>query len=87
MHFVGVADFNRDGRSDVASSMMQQGKDPKIKIYYNKTGNGDFGAPSVVANTSSHSMKIVDVNKNGYPDLFGADWNKTPRTAIKLWRQ
>jgi hypothetical protein len=87
VHFVGVADFNRDGRSDVATAMMQQGKNPKIKVYYNRYGNGDFGPPTIVANTSSHNMKIVDVNKNGYPDLFGADWDRSPRTPIKLWRQ
>ena len=87
VHFVGVADFDRDGNSDVATSMMQQGKDPKIKVYYNRNGNGDFGPPTIVANTSSHSMKIIDVDKSGYPGLFGADWKNSPKTSIELWRQ
>ena len=87
VHFVGVADFDLDGNSDVATAMMQQGQDPKIKVYYNKDGNGDFGSPTIVANTSSHSMKIIDVDRDGHKSLFGADWNRSPTTAIKLWRQ
>ena len=87
VHFVGVADFDRDGNSDVASAMMQQGRNPKIKVYYNRNGRGDFGPPTIVANTSSHSMKIIDVNNSGWPSLFGADWKNSPETPIKLWRQ
>ena len=31
-------------------------------------------------------MKIVDVSKHGYPDLFGADWDRSPQAMIRLWR-
>jgi hypothetical protein len=85
VHFVGVADFDRDGRDDVATAMMQQGRNPKIKIYYNRRGDGRFGPPAIVARTSSHSMKIIDVRRDGWPGLFGADWNRAPRTPLRLW--
>ena len=74
---------HRDGRADVATAMMQQGRNPKIKIYYNR-GGGAFAPPSIVANASSHSMKILDVN--GRKSLVGADWNRSPRTPIRLFR-
>lgn len=85
VHFAGIGDFNRDGRRDVATAMMEQGRNPKIKLYYNR-GSGRFGAPATVANASSHSMKLVDIDNNGRLSLFGADWNRSPTTTIKLWR-
>lgn len=87
VHFAGVADFDRDGHDDVATAMMQQGISPKIKVYFNRAGNGSFGPPTIVARTSSHSMKIVDVRNNGWPSLFGADWDRSPRTPVRLWLQ
>lgn len=85
-HFVGVGDFNNDGKLDVASAMMEQGTNPKIKIYFNFDGKGSFGTPWIVANTSSHSMKVVDVDNSGTLSLYGADWNKNPSTPIHLWK-
>jgi hypothetical protein len=87
VHFVGVADFDRDGRDDVVTAMMQQGRNPKIKAYYNRDGTGGFGPPTIVAHTSSHSMRIIDINNDGWPSLFGADWDRSPRTPIRLWRR
>jgi hypothetical protein len=86
VHFIAAADFNRDGRKDVATAMMEQGRDPKIKLYYNR-GGGRFGAPVIVARTSSHSMKVIDVDGNGRLGLFGADWHRSPTTPVRLWRQ
>ena len=85
-HFVGVADFDRDGTNDVVSAMTQYGNNPKIKIFYNVGGAGRFGAPTIIANTSSHSMKIIDVDNDGYKSLYGADYADTPSTKIDLWQ-
>lgn len=82
VHFVGVADFTGDGRPDVATAMMQQGTNPKIKLYANR--GGAFGAPEIIAATSSHSMKILEVN--GRKALVGADWNRSPVTPVRLFR-
>jgi len=82
VHFIGIADFDGDGRNDVATAMMQQGTNPKIKIYGNR-GRGAFGAARIVANASSHSMKILVVN--GRRRLVGADWNRSPTTPIRLF--
>lgn len=83
VHFAGVADFTGDRRPDVATAMMQQGHDPKIKLYENR-GGGRFGAARIVARASSHSMKILDVG--GRKSLLGADWRMSPRTPVKLFR-
>jgi hypothetical protein len=74
-HFVGIADFDGDGRPDVASALMHQGKAPnEVKVYLNP-GKGGHWSKRVIATTGSHSMRIVDVDGDGDPDLFGANWS------------
>ena len=86
-HFLAIADFDRDGHNDVATAMTELTADPKIKIFYNETGNGTFAPPRIVAATSSHSMQVLEVDDDGYLSLLGADYNRTVRTTVKLWRQ
>jgi hypothetical protein len=83
-HFIGIADFNRDGKADIATAMMQQGVNPNVKLYLNN-GRGASWTKQVVGETSSHSMKILDVDNNGNASLFGANWNDNP-TEIQLWK-
>lgn len=82
-HFVGAADFDRDGRLDIATAAMQQGKSPEISVYLNADG-GEKWVKNVVASTSSHSMRIVDVDGDGLPDLYGTDWRGA--RLVDLWR-
>ena len=84
VHFAAIADFDGDGRNDVTTAMTQLGTNPKIKIYYNNNAAGDFSAPDIVANASSHMMQIVNVG--GKLSLFGADYNDATRTPIDLWQ-
>jgi len=85
-HFVGVADFDGDGDNDVATAMTHVGTNPKVKIFYNTNGAGAFGPASIVANTSSHSMKIIDVDRDGLKSLYGADYGNMGPTEIDLWQ-
>ena len=72
-HFVGAADFTGDGAPDVATAEMHQGSDPdEVKVFVN-SGAGQSWTKVVVAATGSHSMRIVDANADGFPDLFGAN--------------
>jgi len=82
-HFVGVADFNRDGRFDVATAAMQQGKSPAISIYFNHKA-GRVWMRQDIARVSSHSMRILDIDGDQRPDLFGADWRGS--RTVEIWR-
>ncbi len=81
-HFIGTADFNKDGRQDVVTARMHQGKWPEISVYIN-VGKGEKWHKNVVAHASSHSMRIVDFDGNGLPDLYGADWEGH---VVELWK-
>jgi hypothetical protein len=74
-HFVGIADFDHDGRADIVSAMMHQGKAPaEVKIYFNRH-SGRAWSKQVVSPKGSHNMRIVDIDGDGDPDLFGANWD------------
>ena len=81
-HFAGAADFNKDGRMDVATARMHQGKAPEVSLYLN-VGKGEKWIKDVVAPVSSHSMRIVDVDGDGMLDLYGAGWKAH---EVELWR-
>ena len=57
-----------------------------MKLFYNTDGTGKFGPENIIANTSSHSMKIVDLDNNGLKSLYGADYGNKVTTPIKLWK-
>ena len=86
-HFLGFGDFDRDGTMDIATAMTELTVNPKIKLFLNLAGDGTFAPPLIVADTSSHGMQILAVGTDDYLSLVGADYNRTVRTPIKLWRQ
>lgn len=86
-HFLGLGDFDRDGTTDIATAMTELTASPKIKLFLNLAGDGTFAPPQIVAETSSHGMQIIQVENDGYLSLVGADYNRTVRTPVKLWRQ
>ena len=85
-HFVGVVDADLDGDLDVFSALTHLGDSPKIKLFVNRDGKGGFGAPRILAYTSSHSMKFLRVGQDAGLSLFGADYGNQGRTPIRLLR-
>jgi hypothetical protein len=81
-HYIGVADFDGDGRLDISTARMHQGKNPEIAIYMND-GAGKQWTKHIVAPTSSHSMRAADVDGDGRPDLYGANWRGN---RVDLWK-
>jgi hypothetical protein len=81
-HSLGAADFDNNGTMDIASAKMNTGQTvPEVKVYQNR-GQGVSWVKRVIATTGSHSMRVVDVNGNGYKALFGANWRGQ---GIDLW--
>ena len=73
-HSIGAADFDNDGMMDIASAKMNTGSTlAEVKVFLNG-GQGATWTKRVIATTGSHGMRIVDIDRNGSQDLFGANW-------------
>jgi len=63
---------------------MQQGADPdEVSVHLNR-GAGRKWSKNVLSTNGSHSMRIVDVDGDGRPDLYGANWRGS--RVVELWR-
>jgi hypothetical protein len=83
-HFVGTADFNNDGKIDVAVAQMEQSTDPDEVFILLNQDKGKTWIKQVLATTGSHSMKITDIDSDGDFDIFGANWDNNSK--VELWR-
>lgn len=84
VHSLAAADFDRDGRMDLAFAEMHQGADPdEVGVLLNR-GSDHPWEKVVVSTTGSHGLQVLDVDGDGAPDLFGANWSG-PRRSVQLW--
>jgi hypothetical protein len=76
LHSLNVADFDNDGRLDIATAEMTQGADPdEVRIYLNAAPSGTRWSLKRIGVGGSHSMRAIDIDKDGDVDLFGGNWN------------
>lgn len=74
VHGLALADFDRDGRTDVAFAEMQQGADPdRVSVLF-QNSSGVFSNVSL-SSVGSHNIVAADLDGDGDADLFGANWN------------
>lgn len=83
-HFVGAADMDNDGDTDIVTASMHQGMDPdEISIYVN-ANQGAIWSKRVIGVKGSHSMRLLDVDSDSDWDLFGANWSGDHQ-EVMLW--
>jgi hypothetical protein len=83
-HFVGVADFDQDGRADIATAAMHQAQSPAEVAVLIQGVDGSEWTKRVLSSRGSHNMRILDVDRDGDPDLFGANWSGDYQ-PVELW--
>jgi len=83
-HFVGVADFDLDGRVDIATAAMHQARSPAEVVVLLRGAASVGWTKLVLSEHGSHNMRILDVDGDGDPDLFGANWSGDHQ-PVELW--
>ena len=95
-HYIGIADFDRDGDQDMVTAEMAQGSDPDEVAIFINSGDGLSWSKQVLSVDGSHSMRLLDFDKDGDIDLFGANWqgntvdlweNRTCQDPLDLWER
>lgn len=84
-HGLALADFDRDGKLDVAAAHMHQGKAPQEVVVYLNAGDGLKWKRLVISTTGSHDIVTADIDGDGRPDILGANHGGLFQ-PIELWR-
>jgi len=84
IHSLALGDLDRDGSVDIAYAEMHQGKDPdEVAVLLNRQ-NGQSWKKQVISQQGSHGLRIEDINNDGLPDLFGANWSSDYQ-PVEAW--
>ena len=86
-HALGVADMDGDRQLDIVVAKMHQATAPQDVSVYRNQGGGQGWTKQVISTRGSHNIVLVDVNRDGRMDIFGANWNNKAPTggALELW--
>jgi hypothetical protein len=87
VHALVLADFDRNGRTDLALAEMHQGADPDNVRVLLQSSSGTF-ASTAFSSLGSHILVGADLNADGRVDLFGANHNTgqaADRARAKIW--
>lgn len=82
-HTLQAADLDGDGDLDVITAQMHTSAAREVAVWFNVNRLGTQWRKQVVATSGLHNGQMADVNRDGRPDIFGANWTGTP--PVKLW--
>ncbi|MDD5687363.1 MAG: chitobiase/beta-hexosaminidase C-terminal domain-containing protein [Elusimicrobia bacterium] len=100
LHSLQIADFNKDGLPDIATSKMHNSIPSGVSgvgdvmVYY-QYPKGTFNPANkqVISTMGTHEIQAADFDNDGDIDLFGANWRNigtivvdSEGADIKLWR-
>ena len=80
---IAFADFDTDGRSDLAVSML--GDNPGIQVWFNRGRKGWEKGQSPAEPEKFHGIRADDINADGKPDLIAAAVGVDAPGGIRAW--
>ncbi|MEW6749622.1 MAG: VCBS repeat-containing protein [Candidatus Latescibacterota bacterium] len=86
-HGLAVGDMDNDGHLDLVVAKMHQASAPQEVCVYRNQGHARAWTREVVAVSGSHNIQLVDVDRNGWLDIYGANWSSAAATGgrIEIW--
>ncbi|HJR61718.1 MAG TPA: FG-GAP-like repeat-containing protein [Vicinamibacterales bacterium] len=80
-HMAGSADFNRDGRSDLA----WQHDDGTLAVWFMDGGrmlSGELVTPALIGDLDWRIVAVADMNRDGWPDFV---WRHRTQGLLSVW--
>lgn len=83
LHSLQLADFDGDGDLDIFTAEMHHTKTKRVGIFENVDMDKNTWATHIISNVGSHKAKVVDLDRDGDPDLIGKNYGEDTRP--RLW--